>query len=97
MKPLLLAFLLFCVSGAYAQAKGPLRSSFKQQQQLQDHWKELRITPAQRLRLVILLRKRRLQQLQDQKELDEILTPEQKRQLNSWKRQELLQDSTLNN
>ncbi len=98
MKPVLIIFCLLITIGATAQVRiQPALGPDREQQILLEHWKALRITPEQRQRLLLLLRRRAIQEFNDRRELNQILTDEQKKQLNAWKRQSPPKDSTSNN
>jgi hypothetical protein len=59
---------------------------------------ELRLTDEQKRRIAIIIRRQRMQELLNQKELDGILTDEQKALLKDWKKKRLgIESDSTNN
>ena len=88
MKPLkILLVILFMVLGAGAMAQPRLvRSNIMDYRQ---RLNSLQLTVEQKARLAALIRRERLQFYLNQKELDEILTEKQKKQLMKWRAKEV--------
>lgn len=65
---------------------------------LQQRMNQLRLTDEQKRRIAIIIRRQRMQELLNQKELDGILTDKQKELLKEWKKRRLgiESDSTQN-
>ncbi|HEY8896400.1 MAG TPA: hypothetical protein VIM79_16350 [Niastella sp.] len=65
---------------------------------LRQRLNQLRLTEEQKRRIAIIIRRQRMQELLNQKELDGILTDEQKKLLKEWRKKRLgiTSDSTEN-
>jgi hypothetical protein len=83
MRPVyFLLFLLLILPGANATAQRRANVDPGLRQRLH----ELRLTEEQKRRIAIIIRRQRMQELLNQKELDGILTEEQKALLKDWRK-----------
>lgn len=65
---------------------------------LRQRMNQLRLTEEQKRRIAIIIRRQRMQDLLNQKELDNILTDEQKALLKEWKKKRLgIESDSTNN
>lgn len=89
-----LLFLLLILTGANATAQRRPNIDPGLRQRLN----QLRLTDEQKRRIAIIIRRQRMQELLNQKELDGILTDKQKELLKEWKKKRLgiESDSTEN-
>src|ERR1043165_6806650 len=89
-----LLFLLLMMLGANAMAQRRPNAA----PGLRERMNALRLTDDQKRRIAIIIRRQRMQEIMNQKELDAILTDEQKAMLKDWKKKRLgiESDSTKN-
>ena len=90
-----LLFLLLMMLGANAMAQRRPNAA----PDLRERMNALRLTEDQKRRIAIIIRRQRLQDVMNQKELDGILTDEQKKLLKDWRKRRFCEnksDSLIN-
>ena len=89
---LLLGLLIMLGANATAQRRPGVDPGLRQRMN------QLRLTEEQKRRIAIIIRRQRMQDLLNQKELDNILTDEQKALLKEWKKKRLgIESDSTNN
>lgn len=89
--------LILCVLlglAAMSQQRPRLRPQQPERQEWLPKWKELNLSAEQKRRIIDLIQRQRIQKMLDQKALDDILTAEQKKKLQYWKKEKNQKDTT---